>query len=448
LKKNTDLTEGSIAQKLIRFAVPIFFALFLQSLYGGVDLLIVGRFAETADVSGVSSGSQLMQTITMVITGLAMGITIYVAQCIGRKNRQDAGKAIGFSIYLFTLIGIVMSLVIGIFSSMFTKLINAPAEAVTQTNMYIKICGFGSLFIVAYNILGAIFRGIGDSKTPLLAVGISCLLNIIGDLLFVAVFHMGAAGAALATVLSQGISVFLSIVIILKRELPFDFKKEYIRFSKFLACQVIKLGLPIALQELLVGLSFTVIQVVANGFDVVSSAGVGVGSKLCGFILLIPSAYMQAVATFVDQNLSAGKPDRVKKSMHFAIGSALALGLFIAVFSFFKGDLLTAIFAKDPAVIEASFQYLKGYAIDCIFVSILFCMIGYFNGRGDTFFVMVQGLVGAIVIRVPVALLMSSLTNTSLFLIGLATPCASLVQILLCFGYLFLSRKKSLQPTN
>ncbi len=443
--KTKGLTDGSIAKGLVRFAIPILFALFLQSLYGGVDLLVVGRFAETADVSGVSTGSLLMQTVTMIITGLAMGVTIYVAQCIGRKATKEAGKAVGVSLVVFFIVGVVLCVTLGCFSSVFTEFLNAPSEAVAQTNMYIKICGFGSLFIVAYNVLGAVFRGIGDSKTPLLTVGISCVLNIIGDLLFVAVLKMGSAGAALATVLSQGVSVLVSLIIITKKELPFEFRKEYIAFNKSISLKELKLGVPIALQEFLVGISFVVIQTVANSFDVVSSAGVGVGDKLCGFIMLVPSAYMQAIATFVAQNLAANKPDRVKKAMKFAVLSALVIGSVFAIFSFFKGDLLTSIFAKDPAVIEAAFQYLKGYAIDCFFVSVLFCLIGYFNGRGDTFFVMIQGIVGAVAVRVPVTLLMSRVAGTSLFFIGLATPCASVVQIMLCLCYLVISNKKHKQ---
>ncbi len=326
MRKTKDLTDGSIAKGLVRFAIPILFALFLQSLYGGVDLLVVGRFSETADVSGVSTGSLLMQTVTMIITGLAMGVTICVAQCIGRKATKEAGKAVGVSLIVFFVVAVILSVALGCFSSTFTKLLNAPAEAVAQTNMYIKICGFGSLFIVAYNVLGAIFRGIGDSKTPLLTVCIACVLNIIGDLVFVAVLKMGAAGAALATVLSQGISVIVSLIIITKKELPFEFKREYITFNKSIALKELKLGVPVALQEFLVGISFVVIQTVANGFDVVSSAGVGVSNKLCAFIMLVPSAYMQAIATFVAQNIAANKPDRVKKAMKFAVLSALAIG--------------------------------------------------------------------------------------------------------------------------
>ncbi|MBO5454814.1 MAG: MATE family efflux transporter [Clostridia bacterium] len=440
MEKTKDLTEGKIIKGLVNFAIPIFFALVLQSLYGAVDLMIVGQFAETSDVSGVSTGGLLMQTFTMIIVGLAMGVTILIAQCIGKKERENAGKAVGTSLCFFTVIGIVLSLVLGIFSRSFTYMLSTPVEAVEQTNMYIKICGLGMLFIVAYNVLGAIFRGIGDSRTPLLTVGISCVLNILGDLLFVAVFKMGASGAALATVLSQGISVIVSLVIIVKKELPFDFGRSYIRFDKEIVSEELKLGIPIALQEFLVGISFMVIQVVANSFDVVSSAGVGIGDKVCAFIMLVPSAYMQAIATFVAQNLAAQKPNRVKSAMKFAIISSLVTGTLIGAFSFFKGDLLTAIFAKEPNVIEAGFLYLKGYAIDCILVSLLFCLIGYFNGRGNTVFVMLQGVIGAIAIRVPVTFLMSALPETSLFLIGLATPCASLVQIILCLIYLKFSK--------
>lgn len=431
-----NFTSGGVLSSLIKFAIPVLAALFLQSLYGGVDLLVVGQFAETVDVSGVATGSLLMQTVTMIITGLSMGITVYVGQKIGEKNHNEAGKAIGAGVALFIVIGCVLSLALVGFSKNLANLLHAPAEAYTQTCEYIVVCGLGTLFIGLYNLLGAIFRGIGDSKTPLLTVFIACVINILGDLLFVAVFGLGAMGAALATVLAQAVSVMISVFIIIKKPLPFVFKKEYIRFDQRIIIRELKLGTPIALQELLVGISFLVIQTVVNSIDVVASAGVGVAEKVCAFIMLVPSAFSQSMSAFVAQNIGAGRSDRATKALKYGILTSLCVAVFIGSFAFFKGNLLANIFTKDAAVISQAHDYLKAYAIDTIFTSFLFCYIGYYNGCGNTFFVMLQGIVGAFCVRVPVVLFMSSLEHTSLFKIGLATPMSSVFQILMCVVFM------------
>ncbi|MBQ8823469.1 MAG: MATE family efflux transporter [Lachnospiraceae bacterium] len=436
MEKTKDFTSGSVLGSLIKFAIPVFAAMFLQSLYGGADLLIVGQFAQTADVSGVSTGSVLVHTLTMVITGLSMGITVFVGQKIGERKPEEAGEAIGAGVALFSLIGIILALVLVIFSRQFTGLLHAPAEAIEQTNIYIKVCGFGAIFIVLYNLLGAIFRGIGDSKTPLITVCIACVLNIVGDLLLVAVFGLGAMGAAIATVVAQAVSVIVSLLLIMKKELPFTFRKDYIRFEGSYIGKELKLGLPIALQEFLVGISFLLIQTVVNSINLTASAGVGVAEKVCAFIMLVPSAFSQAMSAFVAQNIGAGLKERALKALKCGILSSLAVASVIGTFTFLRGDLLAGIFSKDPAVILQAHDYLKAYAIDTFLTSFLFCFIGYYNGCGNTFFVMLQGLVGAILVRIPVVFFMSSLPDATLFHIGLGTPAATIAQITMCLLFM------------
>ena len=445
MKKTKDFTTGSVLGSLIKFAVPVLAAMFLQSLYGGIDLLIVGQFAETADVSGVATGSQLMHTVTTVITGLSMGITVYVGQKIGERKEEEAGRAIGTGILFFIFLGILLSALLVIFTTNLSDLLHAPIEAYEQTCSYITVCGYGTLFICMYNLLGAIFRGIGDSKTPLLTVLIACICNIAGDLIFIAGFGMGAKGAALATVIAQAGSVLTSLFFIRKKTLPFTFKKEFIRLQPGTLLKELKLGTPIALQELLVGISFLVIHAVVNSIDVVASAGVGVAEKVCAFIMLVPSSFSQSMSAFVAQNIGAGKSDRALKALKYGILTSLCVGVFIGSFSFFKGNLLTAIFTKDMAVILQGHEYLKAYAIDCLFTAILFCCIGYYNGCGNTFFVMTQGIVGAFCVRVPYVLLMSLVPGVSLFEIGLGTPLSSIVQIILCMGFMIYLRKTQKQ---
>ncbi len=436
MKKTKDFTTGSVLGSLIKFALPVFAAMFLQSLYGGVDLLVVGQFAETADVSGVSTGSQLMHTVTTVITGLSMGITVYVGQKIGEKKPEEAGKAVGTGLLLFVVFGLLLSVFLVACTKNLANLLHAPAEAYEQTCRYITVCGYGMIFISLYNLLGAVFRGIGDSKTPLLTVFIACICNIVGDLVFVAVLGMGAEGAAWATILAQAISVIVSALIIRKKTLPFTFKKELVRFYPEILLKELRLGTPIALQDLLVGISFLVILTVVNSIDVVASAGVGVAQKVCSFIMLVPSSFSQSMSAFVAQNIGAGKKERASKALKYGILTSLMVGIVIGSFTFFRGDLLANIFSKDVAVILQGHDYLKAYAIDCLFTAILFCCIGYYNGCGNTFFVMLQGIIGAFCVRVPYVLAVSRIQDVSLFKIGLGTPLSSIVQIILCFGFM------------
>ena len=445
MNNTKTLTQGSILASLIKFALPVLAAMFLQSLYGGVDLLVVGQFAETADVSGVATGSQLMHTATLVVTSLAMGLTIYVGQKIGEKKEDEAGRAVGAGVVLFLIIGAVMTVVFAIFAARLSAVMQAPEEAFSHTTQYVRICGLGFIFITAYNVLGAIFRGIGDSATPLLTVAIACGFNIAGDIIFVAVLGLGAAGAAIATVLSQASSVVISLMIISRKKLPFRFSRSYISFDRRLISKELKLGVPIALQELLVGVSFLVIQAIVNSIDVVASAGVGVAEKVCAFILLVPSSFGQSMAAFVAQNVGARETVRAKKALIYGILTSLAVGLVIGSFTFVRGDLLAAIFSKDAAVIASAHSYLKAYAIDTLLTAIMFCWIGYYNGCGKTLFVMIQGIMGAIGVRVPMVFLMSRIEGASLFMIGLGTPSSTFVQILLCAGYAMWLKKQNNQ---
>ena len=442
MKRTNRLTEGNILHTLIRFAVPVFFTLFLQALYGGVDLLVVGQFAATADVSGVATGSMLMSTVTMVITGLSMGITILVGKRIGRGEPDEAGRAIGGGICVF---GVLLMVVLLAGAETLARLLHAPEEAFAETVKYIRICGGGSLFIVAYNVLGAVFRGIGDARTPLFTVMLACVINIGGDLLLVEGFHLGAAGAALATVAAQAVSVVVSLAVIRRRKdrLPFHFSRRSVRFDGRIITLELRLGLPVALQELLVGTSFLVIQTIVNTFGVTASAGVGVAEKVCVFLMLVPSAYMHSMSAFVAQNMGGGQPRRAKRALGYGILTAFAAGLVMAWLAFFHGDALSLLFAKDAAVAAASHSYLKAYAIDCMLTPFLFCFMGYYNGCEKTLFVMIQGVIGAFGVRIPIAYLVSRIPGATLFQIGLGTPASSTVQIVLCLAmFLYLERRQ------
>ena len=442
MSQERNFTEGKILSPLMRFMVPVFLAMLLQSMYGAVDLLIVGQFASSADVSAVSTGSQIMMTITNLVTSFAMGTTILLGQRIGEGRGREGGKVIGSSICLFGVIAGVFTVLIPALCRQLSSVMNAPKEAFDETASYIRICGLGSFFIISYNLIGSIFRGIGDSKTPLMTVLIACVCNIAGDLLLVAVFRMGTAGAAFATVAAQMISVIVSLLILRRRGLPFQVERSDLCFDGSIFRKVTALGVPIALQDFLVGISFLVLLAIVNGLGLVASAGIGVAEKVCGFIMLIPAAFMQAMAAFVAQNIGAGKYRRAKKALIYAIAVSTMLAIVMFAVTFWRGDLLSGIFANDPEVIHASADYLKAYAIDCLLTCFLFCFIGFFNGLGMTRFVMIQGIIGAFLVRIPVAFLMSRQVPVSLFHVGLATPCSTILQVVLCLIWFRLANGK------
>ena len=443
MEKNNTFIQGKILKPLILFALPVLLALFLQAMYGAVDLLIVGKFASSADVSAVSTGSQIMMTLTNLVSSFAMGTTVLLGQQIGCGEKKQGGRTVGTAIVMFAVIALVMTAVLVIFAPQISSIMNAPEEAFDKTVDYVRICGGGMLVIVAYNLIGCIFRGLGDSRTPLFTVAIACVCNIVGDLILCAGFKMGTEGAAFATVFAQVISVIVSFGVIRKKDMPFEMHKTDIRVHGRTLRKMIGLGAPIALQDLLVSISFLIILAIVNSMGVTASAGVGVAEKVCAFIMLISSAFMQSISAFVAQNYGAGRMDRAQKALHYGVAVSFAIGVGMFFLSFFHGGTLAGIFSSDALVIDAAADYLKAYAIDCMLTAIFFCYIGFYNGIGLTTFVMLQGIVGAFCVRVPVSWFMSRQAGATLFDIGLATPMSSALQIVMCLGcMLYLKKKK------
>ncbi len=442
-----NFTEGSILKKLSLFMLPVLGALILQAAYGAVDLLVVGRFGSTAGLSAVSTGSQLMNLVTFMVTQLAMGATVLIARYLGEKKPERIGAVLGGATVVFAILAAVLFVLLVFFAHPIAVLMQAPREALGLTTRYVRICGMGIFFIVAYNMLAAIFRGLGDSKSPLLFVLVACLINIAGDLLFVAGFKMDAAGAAIATIMAQAVSVVLAIVILLKKDLPFTLKKSDFRLNpqcrKFL-----QVGLPLALQEVLTQASFLALCAFVNRLGLTASSGYGVASKIVSFAMLIPSALMQSMASFVAQNVGASKPKRAKQAMFTGMGIGLVFGCAVFALVMLKGDVLAGIFSTDAEVVQKGFEYLKGFAPETILTAILFSMLGYFNGNNKTVFVMIQGLVQTLLVRLPMSYLMSIQPNASLTKIGLAAPVSTLVGVLLntaFYLYFTHSQQKELQ---
>lgn len=431
---NADFTQGSISKKLVTFMIPILGALILQAAYGAVDLLVVGRFGSTSGLSAVSTGSQILNLVTFVITQLAMGITVLTARYIGEKRPESIGPLIGGAALVFAMISAVMFVVMVGFSRSLAVLMQAPEAAVDLTSTYVRICGAGIFFIVAYNVLAAIFRGLGDSRSPLIFVAVACAINVVGDLVLVAGLRMDAAGAAIATVAAQAVSVFFALLLLAKKTLPFPIRKSDFRLNT--QCKrLLQTGLPLAMQEFLTQMSFLALCAFVNRLGLEASSGYGVACKLVNFAMLIPSALMQSMASFVSQNVGAGNEKRAKKAMFTGIGIGMTIGCAVFGLILLKGDFLTSLFTTDAAVIKKGYDYLKGFAPETIVTAVLFSMVGYFNGHDRTLWVMVQGLVQTLLVRLPLAYFMSIQPDASLTRIGLAAPAATVFGIFLNLFY-------------
>ncbi len=448
MNNKNDFTNGNILSKMIRFMIPILGALVLQAMYGAVDILVVGRFGTTSGISGVSTGSNIVNLVIFTIAGLAMGITVLIGRYLGEGKNERVGKVIGGVICLFAVISVVIAILMLLFARPLAILMQAPAEALDLTVLYVRICGGGIIFIIAYNVISSIFRGLGDSTTPLIFVAIACVVNIVGDLLFVAVFHLNVVGAALATVLAQAVSVILSIFIMMKKEMPFTLTRKDITFNPEIK-RFVRIGTPIAFQEILTQISFLALCAFINRLGLDASSGYGVANKIVSFVMLLPSSLMQSMASFVSQNVGAGKEDRARRAMVTGMVMGAVFGVVISVLVFFRGDFFAGIFSKDQAVIARAAEYLKGFAPEAVVTSVLFSFVGYYNGHEQTLFVMLQGIAQTFLVRLPMSYIMSVRPNASLTHVGLAAPSATVFGILINVTfYIIFTKRMTKQKTH
>ena len=430
-QQKSTILDGPIFPALTRFSIPILFSLILQALYGAVDLWMVSRFAANADVSAVSTGSQTMMIVNGVITGLAVGITVLLGQSVGQQNDKKSAEIIGTSTWIFLGIGILLTAMLLATATGLATALNAPAAAFDKTVHYIQICGAGTVFVVGFNVLNGIFCGVGDSTTPLLFVGVACLVNIAGDYLLIDRLGLGAVGAAIATISAQAVSVIFSLALIPKK-LPFPVKRQHFRFRPALAVSTLRLGLPVALLRMCTEISYLVILGFVNRFGEAASSGVGIAEKLVMFILLVPTAYMSSISAFAAQNLGAKNPRRAKKGLWVGIASAASIGGVLAFLSFFHGDTMSLLFIEDPTVIAASAEFLRATAMECFVLSLAYCFDGYFNGLGKTGLVMARGVSAALLVRIPYAYFASTRPDPSLFQIGMSTALAAIFMLIFC----------------
>lgn len=427
-----DLTSGSVMKNLLFFSLPYLLSFFLQTLYGMADLLIIGQFGSVADTTAVSVGSQVMHMLTVMIVGLAMGATVNIGQAVGGKDIRKAALFTGNTITLFMGLSLALTLLLLILRSTIVSAVSTPADAVAGTVDYLTICFIGIPFVTAYNIISAVFRGMGDSKSPMYFIAAACAANIALDYLFIGALGMGPAGAALGTTLSQAVSVVISLIFIKMRKTDFALKKTDLKSNKQITGKILKIGVPVAMQDGFIQIAFMVITVIANRRGLNDAAAVGIVEKIIGFLFLIPSSMLSAVSALGAQNIGAQKPERAKKTLLYAIFIAAGFGGTVAVIMQFLSGSAVSLFTDSAAVIRLGGEYLRGYAWDCLFAGIHFAFSGYFCACGKSGISFMHNIIAILLVRIPGAYFMSAMFPETLYPMGLATAAGSLLSAIIC----------------
>lgn len=443
-----NLTTGSVFKTIVYFSLPYLLSYFLQTLYGMADLFIIGQFGGVAGSTAVANGSQVMHMLTVVIVGLAMGTTVIVGHAIGARNTGEAATVIGNSVTLFMTVAVGLMGILIFSVRDIVNLINTPSEAIEGTVNYLIICFVGIPFITAYNIISAIFRGLGDSKSPMYFIGIACAANIALDYLFIGVMNMGASGAALGTVLAQTLSVIISLAVIKRRTSDIRLRIEDFIPRHDIMGRILKVGVPVAVQDGCIQIAFIIITIIANRRGLNDAAAVGIVEKIISAVFIVPSSMLASVSALAAQNIGAGKHDRADKTLRYATMITTIYGVIVAVIMQFVSAWAVGIFTADAAVIVLGSQYIKGYIWDCIFAGIHFSFSGYFCAYGKSYIGFVHNILSIVLVRVPGSYLASKLYADTLFPMGLAAPAGSVLSVIICVGaYIWMKRHSRLQKS-
>ena len=436
-----DLTTGSVFKNIVVFSLPYFLSYFLQTLYGMADLFIIGQFDGVAETTAVSIGSQVMHMLTVMIVGLAMGTTVLIGQSVGAQDRARVRAGIGNTVTLFAGLAIVLTAVLMLLVRPIVSVMSTPSEAVSGTVSYLLICFAGIPFITAYNIISSIFRGLGDSKSPMYFIAVACVFNIAFDYLFIGAMSMGAAGAALGTVCAQAISVIIAFAAIRKHR-SIAIGRSDLRPRRAVMSRLLGIGLPIMLQDGLIQIAFIIITVIANHRGLIDSAAVGIVEKIISFLFLVPSSMLSTVSALGAQNIGAGKTERARKTLGYAICIAAGFGVMMSILIQFIAEPVVGIFTPDTAVSAAGGQYLRGYILDCALAGVHFCFSGYFCACGKSILSFIHNITSVALVRVPGTYFASKLFPTTLLPMGLATAAGSLVSVIICLIAYSVIRKK------
>lgn len=440
MKRN--LAEGSILKNIVFFSLPYLLSYFLQTLYGMADLFIIGQFDGIDSTTAVSIGSQVMNMITVMIVGLAMGSTVVIGRSVGAGDKKRASNEIGNTITLFMVVSLVLTAVLLIFVKPIVSVVSTPTEAVDGTISYLTICFIGIPFITAYNIISSIFRGMGDSKSPMYFIAVACAANIALDYLFIGVLDFDTAGAALGTTLSQTVSVIVSLTVIIKRKNLISICLKDLKPKVILMKNILKIGIPVAFQDGFIQISFIIITIIANRRGLDDAAAVGIVEKLIGILFLVPSSLLSTVSVISAQNLGAGKPERVKATLRYATIINVSIGIVSAVSMQFFAEGAVGLFTSDTNVILYGGEYMRSYVWDCILAGVHFCFSGYFCACGKSGISFLHNFLSIVLARVPIAYFASKMFADTLFPMGFAAPIGSVLSVIICvIAYIVINKK-------
>ena len=441
--KKTNLTDGSIVKTLFLFAIPFLIANILQSLYGAVDLFVVGKYCSSESVAAVSTGTQVTQIITSLVSGLTLGSTILIGKYMGQKNLVRVRQTIGTTLSVFALTAVLLTVDMIAFRDPLLNLLQTPKESFDLTAQYVTICSLGNIFICGYNAISALLRGYGDSTRPMIFVGIACFLNIVLDIVFVKYGHMGVSGKALATVLSQAFSMILSIIYLKKSHFLFDFKPSSFRITGTVAKELAFVGIPISFQEMMVRISFLYLMTVMNKCGVFAASVVGISSKYDVFAMLSATSMANALAAITAQNIGAGKPERARKSLWYGMSFALFVSFLFWIWAQFNPASMIRVFSSDENIIAAGIPFFRSCSYDYILVAIVFCLNGYLNGRQKTVWTMISCSAGALLLRIPMVYFFGKYFSSDLGMLGNIAPIVSGIMALYTLIYVLYEGKKS-----
>lgn len=439
----SDLTQGSVLRTLVSFSLPYFLSCFLQTFYGLADLFITGQFNGADTITAVAVGSQITHMLTVIIVGLAMGATVAIGHAVGAEKKERIAAVTGNTVTLFVLFAAALTGILLLTLNAVVMAVSTPAEAVSQTKDYLLVCFLGVPFITAYNVLSSIYRGLGDSRTPMYFVAVAGVLNVVLDYILIGTLRMGALGAAVATVAAQGCSVALALVFLLRGKHSFQLNRQDLRMKREIAGTILRVGIPVAVQDGFIQISFLVITAIANGRGVDVAAAVGIVEKMIGFFFLVPSAMLSSVSAITAQNAGAGKHERGRKTLRYGILISVGFGLMMAVLCQFFSETLVGPFAKDePEVVRLGGQYLRAYIFDCAAAGIHFCFSGYFCAYGRAGVSFIHNVLSVLLVRIPGAYLASVYFPDTLYPMGCAPPAGSLLSAVVCAAFFVVLRRK------
>lgn len=443
-----DLTTGSIGRNILKFSLPYFLSYFLQTLYGMADLFIIGQFNGVASTTAVSIGSQVMHMITVMIVGIAMGTTVMIGKSVGAKQKKETSKIIGNTVSLFVCLSVVLTVVLLFFVHPIVRIMSTPQQAVEGTTAYLTICFAGIPLITAYNIISSIFRGLGDSKSPMYFIAVACGVNIVLDYVFIGGLHFGASGAALGTTLAQTISVIVALIALIairKKDTGISLKRSDLKPEGKTLKNILGIGIPISLQDGFIQISFIVITIIVNQRGLNDAAAVGIVEKIISFVFLVPSSMLSAVSAIAAQNIGAGKDERATKTLKYAIMISMSFGLCVAVLMQFISNSVVGIFTSDAVVIYMGSQYIRSYIWDCMIAGIHFSFSGYFCAYGKSGISFLHNVLSIVLIRIPGAYFASKWFIDTLYPMGCAAPAGSLLSVIVCgIAFIYLKRRRRL----